>query len=330
MKTFSTYFTSEKILQEFVEDNNIKDSSSLMIQIFTAVNNKEFILNLNKMINSLLPLSVIIGSTTDGEIKDGLVSIQQTVISFTVFQQTTLKIYITSDVNDFFKGGVEVASNIIQNDTKVIISFIDGLNGNGEEFLNGINSINQDVKVAGGLAGDNGTFTKTYVFTKDTIVEHGIVAISLNSLSLNVHTQYSFNWLPIGKMLKITKSIKNRVYTIDDKTAYDTYSHYLGEDIAKKLPAVGIEFPLIIQRNNIPVARAVLSSQEDGSLVFAGNINNGDQVQFGYGNSELILQQTQHNINKIINIPVESIFIYSCMARRRFMPNDIENETKTI
>ncbi|MCK5110225.1 MAG: response regulator [Arcobacteraceae bacterium] len=328
MKTLNTYYLSQEDLKEFIKHNNIEDSKSLLIQIFTSVNDKEFISNLNKEINDILPLAVIIGSTTDGEIKDGIVSTRQTVISFTAFTNTTLKTYIISNVDDFFKGGVEIASSLICNDTKVIISFIDGLGGNGEEFLNGISSINQDIKVAGGLAGDNGTFTKTYIFTKDTIAKNGIAAVALNSSSLNVHTQYSFNWLPIGKELKVTKSIKNRVYTIDNRTAYETYLHYLGENIASKLPAVGIEFPLIIQRDDMTIARAVLSREDDGSLIFAGNINDGDIVRFGYGNSESILYSQNQNIDKIIDVPVESIFIYSCMARRRFMPNDIETEIK--
>ena len=328
MKTFNTYYTSSSNLKEFIDLNHIENSDSLLIQIFTSNNDKEFILDLFNQLNLYLPKSKVIGSTTDGEIKDGLVSTKQTVISFSLFENTTLSTYIEDNIIDFYQAGVNLASKLIINNTKVIISFIDGLNGNGEEFLNGIAKIDKNIKIAGGLSGDNGTFTKTYVFVNNTICSCGVVGVALNSNNLNIHTQHSFDWLPIGKKLRITKAIKNRVYTIDNKTAYETYAYYLGKDIAEQLPAVGIEFPLILQKGDLKIARAVLSNEEDGSLIFAGNIKTGDIVRFGYGDSESILSCQEKNIDKIIDKPVESIFIYSCMARRRFMPNEIEMETK--
>ncbi|WP_052746030.1 response regulator [Sulfurovum lithotrophicum] len=328
MKTYNTYFTSEQALLEFIEEHHIKDSSSLLIQVFTSKNSEVFITELTTIISTTLPYASLIGSTTDGEIKDGLVSTMQTVISFTIFEKTALKTYISNDFENYFEGGAKLARDLYEPKTKVIISFIDGLSGNGEDFLNGINSISKEVNVAGGLAGDNATFDKTFVFTKDKVLQNGVVGVGLTSEFLNVFTNYSFHWLPIGKSLTITKAVGNRVYTIDDKTAYDTYAYYLGEDTASALPAVGIEFPLIIRRNGINIARAVLSSEPDGSLVFAGNLKNGDIVRFGYGDSDAILSHAKRNVKNIVDKPIESIFIYSCMARRRFMPEQIELETK--
>ena len=65
--------------------------------------------------------------------------------------------------------------------------------------------------------------------------------------------------------------------------AYKVYEKYLGEEVAKNLPAIGIEFPLIIQKKNETIARAVLSVHDDGSLSFAGDFKKGDSVTFGYG-----------------------------------------------
>jgi len=109
-------------------------------------------------------------------------------------------------------------------------------------------------------------------------------------------------------------------------SAVSMYSKYLGDEIADSLPAVGIEFPLIITRNGMKIARAVLGKEDDGSLIFAGNIHEGDKVQFGYGNSGMILSEAV-NTRKQIDMPcVESIFIYSCMARRRFLNEAISIE----
>ncbi|MBU1217435.1 diguanylate cyclase [bacterium] len=327
MKTVTTYFTSEAELKSFVEQNDLLDSPRLLIQVFTGNNDSVFIVKITDFFANHYPLSHLIGSTTDGEIKDGVVSTKKTVISFTLFETVKLKTYISDKFENYFQAGQNLASDLVGDETKVIISFIDGLAGNGEEYLKGIHNIAKSVIVSGGLAGDNATFTNTYVFTKDKIFSHGVVGVSLSSSSLNVFTDYTFNWLAIGRKLTITKASGNRVYTIDNRTAIDAYTYYLGEDIGERLPTVGIEFPLIIEKDGLNIARAVIGREEDGSLIFAGNLNVGDEVRFGYGDIDAILAKTQDHIDKLYNIPVESIFVYSCMARRRFIPEEIEQET---
>jgi len=166
MKTTNTYFNSEHELLEFAKKENICDDEKLLIQIFTGNNNFEYIENLIFIFTKYFPKSKLIGTTTDGEICDGKVSTKKTVLCFTSFEKTTLDIHICNKFNDYFGGGKNLAKSIIKENTKVIISFIDGLTGNGEEFLNGINSVNNNIIVSGGLAGDNSIFEKTLFLQK--------------------------------------------------------------------------------------------------------------------------------------------------------------------
>jgi len=327
MKSINTYYTDLAGLRSFIQAHNIENSPALLIQVFTARNDKQFIETLLIHLSTLLPKAVIIGSTTDGEIMDGKVSSDKTVLNFTQFEHTRLKTESATHQKDGFFSGQSLAKALIQDDTKLIIAFADGLHTNGEAFLEGIHSVNHDVIVAGGLAADHATFDKTYVFTKKSVMTHGAVAVSLSGTRLNVYNDYSFNWRCIGKELTLTKVENNRVYTIDDRTAVDTYIHYLGEEMAEGLPAMGIEFPLISDHDGIKVARAVLSKHEDGSLSFAGNLRLGDKVQFGYGDPMEILKYSNSILNNVKDKPSEAIFIYSCMARRHFMPDLIETET---
>ncbi len=327
MTSFNTYYIDLERLKIFVKESSIVDSISLLIQVFTANNDKVFIQKLLDELNTILPQAMIIGSTTDGEIMSGKVSTNTTVLSFTTFTMTRLSSYCSVHQSDGYYSGQAVAQNLIGEDTKLIIAFADGLKTNGEAFLEGISSIDNTVIIAGGLAGDNATFTQTFVFTKDTILTNGVVAVALESTSLHVYNDYNFNWHRVGKYLTLTKVKENRVYTIDNRTAVDTYKHYLGDKMEERLPAVGIEFPLICVHNGVSVARAVLSKHEDGSLSFAGNFKEGDKVQFGYGDPEEILKYSKSILGRLQHHPSEAIFIYSCMARRHFMPNSIERET---
>ncbi len=323
MQTYNIYYDSKEQFYNYLEKNSIQDNNKLLIQIFTSLSARDAIATLLDTITSFLPQATIIGATTDGEICEGEVTTDTTVISLTQFQDTQLKVAIVQNCLSSEEYGEEIAKQLSVDDAKIIITFSDGLSMDGEEYLNGIYSINHNILTAGGMAGDGGNFLQTYIFTKDTIISQGAVGVALINPQLQIQTDYSFDWLSIGKSMTITEVKKNRVYTIDNISAHDIYKKYLGEDIAKGLPAIGIEYPMIIQRANDNLARAVLATHEDGSLSFAGDFKVGDIVKIGYGNAQMILNHSKELKSKIEKKPIESIFIYSCMARRRFMPDRI-------
>ena len=326
MKTFNTYFKDKATLEEFLFKNKISDNSKLLIQVFIGINSLEKIKSVLTIIKEILPSAKIVGASTDGEIMDAKVSTNKTVLSFTQFENTTLKTHIEKRTSNEQSIGAKLAINLIEKDTKAIITFTDGLHTNGENYLHSIDLINKDIIVAGGMAGDNSKFEETFVFCENGITNNGAVGVALNNPSLHIHTDYNFNWKPIGRYLTITKAKGNQVFTIDNKTAYETYAYYLGEEMVKNLPAIGVEFPLILERDSILIARAVLAKEDDGSLILTGNLQEGDKVQIGFGNAEMILKDSCKSVQNMQNKPVESIFVYSCMARRRFMPKSIYAE----
>ena len=328
--TFST-------IAELMENEPFTADSQTLIQIFCANNNLEVIKEIQNYFKNSYKDAVILGTTTDGAIHNGTIYFQNKhVATFTHFEKTTLKSMLVEHQNSLdksFESGKRLLEAIIDKNTKVLISFADGLHTNGEEFLNGISSVNPDIIVSGGLAGDNGELQQTYVFDRDNITNSGAVGVTLNSDILQTYTNYSFDWTPIGKKLTVTKAIKNRVYEIDGMPAVDIYAKYMGKDLAQKLPQVGIEFPLIFEKNGVNIGRSVLSKYEDGSLTFAGNVKEGETVRFCVGNVDVLLKNSDYKMNKIrngIKYQPEAIFIYSCMARRRFLDKYIEYELEEL
>ena len=298
----------------------INSAKSVLIQVFSGQKEEDF-RNLFAFIKEKFPDAVTIASSTDGEIYNDKVLLQSSVVSVSLFDSTELNGFHIKN-GDSFKRGVLVAKKLVTSRTKLLIVFGDGLNCNGEELLNGINEIAPRVKVAGGLSGDNAEFKKCLVGFDGILYDKGVVAVALDSDILQVESFYNFGWRGIGIKHTITKSDKNRVYTIDNLSAIDFYRKYLGRDITSKLPSTGVEFPLIIEKNGFKVARAVLSKHSDGSLSFAGNLLEGTQVSIGVGN---INEITRNPIYKN-SLYVETFYIYSCMARRRLIPDLIENE----
>ena len=334
MRTVSHVFQNSKTFASFLKKNSIpKNSVEVLLQVFTGKPDKKYVESLRKTLVSLLPKASIIGATTAGEIYESEILENKTVISVTVFEKTRLKtvaISHRSGKDQSFSTGQTVAKKIVTPSTKVIICFGEGISTNGEDLMKGIEKENPKIIVSGGLAGDNMKLKQTYVFTEKKVISRGVVAVALCNSSLIVNTAYNFDWKNIGKQLTITKAEKNRLYEIDHTPIVEIYRKYLGDAVANRLPVAGIEFPLVLNRNNIKIARAVLVKNKDKSLSLAGNVDEGEKVQFGYGNVEMILHSSRKLHRKFQSCPIESIFIYSCCARQIFMGSSIVRETAPL
>ncbi|WP_457744391.1 FIST N-terminal domain-containing protein [Sulfurimonas sp.] len=320
-----TYIYQVNKQTPLVIDENVKkkinQSESVLIQLFSGEKENK-IKELLSYLTTTFSKALIITSSTDGEIANDKVLTYTSVISISIFENTSLKIAYAQNESGFETGKL-IAQKLITKDTKLLITFADGLNCNGEEFLDGIYSVNANVIVSGGLSADNSKFKRCLVGINNQLYATGAVAVCLNSKTLHVNRLYNFGWEAIGIEHTITKADGNRIYTIDNMSAVAFYAKYLGEDVAKALPKTGIEFPLIRKENDFLKARAVIQKHADGSLSFAGNIKENENVYLGIGEIDEILS---NSFTKPTGGQIESFFIYSCMARRRFLPTLIHKE----
>jgi diguanylate cyclase (GGDEF)-like protein len=327
MKTYSHHYVSPQQLKLFMGEHAIRDNSKLMIQVFTGVATDENVAALQACLQELFPAAEVIGTTTDGVISNGkMLDGHETVMVFTQFEKTEIMAVLVESAGfSSYETGARMAKSLGDR-PDMVITFTDGLHMNGEEYLRGVGDVLGATVIAGGMAGDNAMFVQTLVFTKEERIDAGAVAVALHNPELQIFQDYTFNWMPIGKHMRVTKADKNRVYEIEGVSAAEIYAKYLGSEAADQLPRVGIEFPLVIQRRGVNVGRAVLERREDGSLVFAGNVGENELVRFGVGNIDLILRQSRETTKQLEPLNVESVFVYSCMARRRFMGKEVEME----
>ena len=317
----------------FLRKENLTDNPALLIQMFTTITEKEAIQQILSELQTQFLQAVLIGASSNGNIINGTISgLNQTMLSFTRFERTTLTSALVADTGYSFKTGRLLGLEIVQNETQAIIAFSDGLHTCGEEFLFGLTEVAPHTVIAGGMAGDNGHLNNTFVFTLNQISEHGAVGVALNSTQLYVNTYYNFGWQPVGQPMTVTRANSNIVYEINGEPAQSMYERYFGSDlIGGQNPILSndfllIKFPLIKLEKGACIGRTVVRNLEEGALEFAGKIHEGDQVQFGIGSKEYILNETNHTLEELKNSPVESIFIYSCMARRNCLGQEIRCE----
>ncbi|SDL27670.1 FIST signal transduction protein [Halarsenatibacter silvermanii] len=240
MKVQNIIYQGEDELKAFIENEEIKDNN-LLVQIFTGVCNKSFIKKVTASIKSLLPRATIIGTTTAGEIINGEARENETVISFSSFSRTRLESsFISGNGEDSFELGRKLGRELISDSTKAIIMFSDWSNIQ-DGVLDGLNSIDDSVVIAGGKAGDNFEFAfkNNYIFLNERVSAHGLVGVALNSSRLKVYSDYNLGWQKIGKKMQVTKSEGNRVYEIDGKSAAISMRSIW----AKKLPNDCLRLP---------------------------------------------------------------------------------------
>lgn len=320
MKTYNYTFHNNNLV-DLIDYEIFKNEANILVQVFCGheLNTLQLIVN---SICSNLPQAVCLGTTTDGEINDSVISTLKTVISISVFEDTYLKAQLIEG-DDSFQNGYQMAKGLITKDTKLLITFTDGTGTNAEEYLKGIEDFNNQTIVAGGMAGDNGLFQQTYISLGTRIITKGAIAVSLNSDTLQVNNGYKFDWIPIGLEHTIDRIEGNRIYSISGMSPVEFYNKYLGESVTQT------EFPLIVEKNGIPTARAVLEQHEDGSLSCGGNLKQGDKVKLGFGDAEAIMSNPLSSFDDtIFENQIETFYIYSCMARRRYMRDLIKLETQ--
>lgn len=329
MKTYNIEYKDYETLNKYINNSDIIKYSNILVQVFSGVGKKEFIEEVIKGLISLIPQCKIIGATSAGEILNGKIFENKCLISISIFEKTTLETILIKDKISDFNKGVEIAEKLIFPDTKAIISFAD-ISINGKDFLEGINSIDNKIVVAGGIAGNNDSEEDTYVFTEKGIEKDAVVAVALKGKELYVNNESNSNWVPVGKEYEITEAEGNAIKSIGNVPAQEFYSKYLGTNNDEQIALIGSKFPLMVKRNSTYSGKTVIKYLNDKEIITSSSIDIGEKIRIGYGNFREILMGSKSVYEKIKGYPGESLFIYSCDSRKKFLKEIVAEEIAPI
>jgi hypothetical protein len=182
------------------------------------------------------------------------------------------------------------------------------------------------VNIFGGMAGDDISFTGTYVFTNDQGTDYGMVALVLNEDKVELRGIAISGWKPMGIAHTITSSEDNQIYTIDNKPALETYMHFLGEDITsaddqlKFFDAVGIYYPLQIERGGREpkMCNPIGYDKEKKALMCESEVPQGSSFRFStppdFDIIDTVINSAREMKNKT-NEEAEALLVFSCAGR---------------
>lgn len=304
--------------------------SSLLVSLFTHWNDPAVIRELMTTIKKHLPQAQIVGMTSSGGIVDGGLVLHSTVVNFMVFNDTWLKIFSFDEnidpveTGDLFLVECQAMRNLQG------IEFLATLHTfNVQAFMKRLEPLPESVAVFGGGADTYEAGDITYVFSEETILNAGMIAVCFDSPTLAVHVHSGFGWKPLGAPMRITSTHGNMIVReLDNLPAISVYEKYLKISGNQYFHKNTLEFPLLLERNGTSLARLPDDYMEDGSLVFNADCHEGEYVRLAYGDTEEILRHTLHIQQAIVQTSPEGVLVFSCVTRRIFLQDAVELELR--
>jgi len=307
-----------------------ESSSGQLVQIYCASNTQGQLADIASLISDCLPQAVIAGATTVGEVAYGRLMTGQTVIGFTFFassQVTSVSMSCTDA--DAHQVGAEIGRRAKETSANVagVLLLSTPLSIDASALLAGLQSTLGGHPVFGGGAGDYGAMKNSSVLCGDKQFEQGAVAVVFSGSELHLDTQTYLGWRPLSRPMRITKVDGLRVMQVDDQPAFEVYRRYLNIQDNESFFLNALEFPFLLEGDGGLMARVPIAVDQQGGLQFVADIHEGETFRIGYGDMDLVVENSKKLHDAMTQFSPEVIFLYTCGCRRFLMQENVELET---
>jgi diguanylate cyclase (GGDEF)-like protein len=284
--------------------NHLNCSVSVFVQIFSSDRDPSWMMEIEAALRGTMPEGVIVGVTTMGEIAEGRLLINTTVISLAFFEKTRIQGFlIKGDNGNERNQGYDFSQKIEMTCPKIagIMLLATPFTMNVADFLNGFSAGRSgNYPVFGGGAGDC-------------------------DIQIDLHTY--LGWQPLSKEMMITETDGLWVKKIDNEPAFEVFHRYLDIQNDRDFFLNVLEFPLLHKRNGIQYAKVPMEVNEENAIKFITNLEVGEMVCIGYGNPSVMIEKANDIQNRIQTFNPEAIFLYSCICRRFLLQSEVDLET---
>jgi hypothetical protein len=302
---------------------------------FSLVSNPEYF----EFVKRTYPKAVVIGCSTAGEIYGTRVydsSISLTAVAFDSAHIAFRSLSLDDCLNSFEAGKI-LAGQLSPEGLKHVFVISEGVSINGSLLCKGISSIlPMDISATGGLAGDQGLFKASFVYTPEGPAGNALSLLGFYGRELKVGYGHKGGWTPFGLDRHITRSKENILYELDGKPALELYKKYLGEQ-ADGLPATGLLFPLRVNVSGKEpyLVRTILGvNEQDGSMIFAGDMPQGSCVRLMKANMEKLVEgaakAAEIALKEMGGAEPDLALLISCVGRKLVLKQRAEEEVESV
>jgi len=270
----------------------------------------------------------IFGCTTNGEFIDEETEKGSAAILLLDMNKEHFQVYFEEYPERNYR---EVSGNIAKKASEKFTTpaFLIGTShssADGEEILHGFEDVvGKQVNAYGGAAGDDYSFTETFVFTNGRESGNAIVCIALDETKVEIKGIATCGWKPVGTEKIVTKSEGNHVYTVDNIPVLDITAKYGGlENVTPEnnnlLVEIAANFPLQLQREKgDPIMRPGLQVDwSDHSFYTSGSVPQGSKVRFSLPPDWDVMEKVIKGVEnlKATEMPeADALVVFSCAGR---------------
>ncbi len=296
--------------------------------------------NVFDALRSRYPQAQLVAASTAGEILGAHVQDDSAVATAVCLERGTVQAvstHIGKHGNSFEAGAWLMEQLGQQPELQTVFVLSDGALVNGSELAAGLNAHGQGIAIAGGLAGDAARFEQTLVAHNGPAEPGLVVAIGFYGKAIQFGHGSFGGWDEFGPERTITRSDKNRLLEIDGRPALELYKTYLGP-YAAELPGSALLFPLALREVGKPerLVRTILNlSEQDGSMVFAGNMPEGSTVRLMKASFDKLITAagiaaSQANGHMAGQGPNQLAILVSCVGRKLVLQERAEDEVAAV
>lgn len=217
---------------------------------------------------------------------------------------------------------------------------VEGSIFDGETFVKGVLDIlGSNTLIVGGMAGDDMTFTGSYVFTHDVETVNGYAALILDASRVSVQGLAITGWQPLGISRTVTKSEGPLVYTIDDKPAVEMYLQYLGKQgkgtahTANFMNELSLFYPFIMERETggTFLHTPLRVDEEAQALVMDVPMPEGSTFWFSVPPDFDIVDEVLDEANAIAQgETADALLVFSCAGRINVLGPLVQSENEGL
>jgi hypothetical protein len=279
------------------------------------------------------------GCSTAGEISLDGVTDGSAILTAVAFEHPDFRVVTAplSGLSGSRDAGVSLSEQLAADNLHAVLLFGQGVDINGSALIEGVRSgIGADVMVSGGLAGDAGQFSRSYVLSDAGVSESDVVAVGFYGNHIEFSHGSFGGWQPFGPARKVTHSEGSILYELDGEPALDIYKRYLG-DHAKGLPASGLLFPFSMMsagREEVGIIRTILGVDETaGSLILAGDILEGGYLQLMHASPDALVDGAQSAAEAARHVATQSgglALLVSCIGRKLVLGGRVDEEVEAV
>ncbi len=270
----------------------------------------------------------VFGCTTNGEFTDGEPEKNSAAILLLDMNKEYFQIFFEEYPNGNYR---EIANNMAQKAKNKFSkpAFLLGTSNiavDGEEILHSLEDvIGMDVNAFGGAAGDDYSFSGTFVFTNGQDSGNAMVCIALDETKIEIKGIATCGWKAVGTVKTVTKSEGNHVYTVDNVPVLDITAKYGGiQNVSPEnnnlLVEIAAIFPLQLQREKgDPIMRPGLQVDwTDHSFYTSGSVPQGSKVRFSLPPDFDVIEKVVKGVENLKNTEMpeaDALIVFSCLGR---------------